>query len=382
MTKLKTKKIIFGILSVTAIAGLIFNIANGAKKESIIKPEVEQIKAEVKEKKTDAPKSMLYFSASKTGNDIKQKEITPQKADNNSYSYSCKDKSFPVNFDIDLKCDGEYSVLKLKAQNNAPFEKTVNKTKYTVHKPAAFALIATCSDTQELTVTDGKKINIGNSCLAVSFFIPSFYEDTGIKIGTGENFSVKIKTDDFSSVSLTALSMSDILDGTNIDLSFSDQIDSGISKANQALNKTLSDFKVSALNTLGELKNSFSDLLKTSNEAVLKADNLESAAKKQYTLLYSSYERLKASNLSEENKKLSENILKAAKDNLSAAQEFKNAAASLNSKLADTVNALKAAENSIEEMKTDGLLSIKSDDIIKNFKNYKTLEKITAVLSE
>ena len=91
MTKLKTKKIIFGILSVTAIAGLIFNIANGAKKESIIKPEVKQIKAEVKEKKTDAPKSMLYFSAGKTGNDIKQKEITPQKADYNSYSYSCKD---------------------------------------------------------------------------------------------------------------------------------------------------------------------------------------------------------------------------------------------------------------------------------------------------
>lgn len=372
----------FGILSAAAVAGLVLNIAGGTKKESIIKPEIKQIKAEAKEKKTDAPKSMLYFSADKTGNGIKQKEIMPQKADNNSYSYSCKDKSFPVDFSIDLKCGGDYSVLKLNAQNNATFEKTVNKTKYTVHKPAAFALVVTSSDTQELNVTDGKKINVGNSCLAVSFFIPSFYEDTGIKIGTGENFAVRIKTDDLSSVSLTALSMSDILDGTNIDLSFSDQIDSGISKANQALNKTLSDFKASALNTLGELKNSFSDLLKNSNEAVSKADNLESAAKKQYTLLYSSYERLKASNLSEENKKLSESILKAAKDNLTAAQEFKDAAASLNSKLSDTVNALNAAEKSIKEMKTDGLLSIKTDDIIKNFKNYKTLEKITAVLSE
>ena len=382
MAKLKTKKIIFGILSVTAIAGLIFNIANGAKKESIIKPEVKQIKAEVKEKKTAEPKSMLYFASDKKGSDIKQKEITPQKADNNSYSYICDDKDFPVNFNIDLKGDGEYSVLKLKAQNNAPFEKTVNKTKYTVHKPAAFALIATCSDTQELTVTDGKKINIGNSCLAVSFFIPSFYQDTGIKIGTGENFAVKIKTDDLSSISLTALSMSDILDGTNIDLSFSDQLESGITKANQALNKTFSDFKASALNTLGDLKNSFSELLKTSNEAVSKAETLENAAKKQYTLLYSSYERLKTSNLSEENKILSESILKSAQDNLAAAQEFKNAAATLNSKLVDTVNVLNAAENNIKEMKTDGLLNIKTDDIIKNFKNYKTLEKLTAVLSE
>ena len=38
--------------------------------------------------------------------------------------------------------------------------------------------------------------------------------------------------------------------------------------------------------------------------------------------------------------------------------------------------------NNIKEMKTDGLLNIKTDDIIKNFKNYKTLEKLTAVLSE
>lgn len=379
---MKIKIITLGILTALTITGLVLGIANGTKKESVIKPEVKQIKAEIKEKKDGQPKSMLYFAAGKRANDIKQKEIAPEKTDNSSYSYNCKDKSFPADFNIDLKCDGDYSVLKLKAENNTLLQKTVNKTNYTVHKPAAFALIVTSSDTQELTVTDGKKINAGNSCLAVCFFIPNFYEDTGIKIGTGENFAVKIKTDDLSSISVTALSMSDILDGTNIDLSFSDQLESGITKANQALNKTFSDFKASALNTLGDLKNSFSELLKTSNEAVSKAETLENAAKKQYTLLYSSYERLKTSNLSEENKFLSESILKSAQDNLAAAQEFKNAAATLNSKLVDTVNALNAAENNIKEMKTDGLLNIKTDDIIKNFKNYKTLEKLTAVLSE